>query len=104
MVMDMDKVTFLDGFRTFVHKFNGNCRALGQSPLKTFLGVMHSVTDISASEQKENYTLKNKEWDMGTRNGQNKTLLELYGVYSLKPSLIINTLIRSSYLSRILAI
>ena len=77
---------------------------MGQSPLTTFLGVMHSVTDISASEQKENYTPKNKEWDMGTRNGQNKTLLELYGVYSLKPSLIINTLIRSSYLSRILAI
>ena len=23
MVMDMDKVTFLDGFRTFLHKFNG---------------------------------------------------------------------------------
>ena len=77
---------------------------MGQSPLKTFLGVMHSVTDISASEQKENYTPKNKEWDTGTRNGQNKTLLELYGVYSLEPSLIINTLIRSSYLSRILAI
>ena len=35
---------------------------MGQSPLKTFLGVMHSVTDISAPEQKENYTPKNKEW------------------------------------------
>ena len=23
MVMDMDKVTFSDGFRTFLHKFNG---------------------------------------------------------------------------------
>ena len=66
--------------------------------------MMHSVTDISASKQKENYTLENKEWDMWTRNGQNKTLLELYGVYSFKPSLILNTLIRSSYLSRILAI